>query len=86
MPEYDFLWSDEIIDHMAEHGVTPEEFEEIVRFPDMRGISRSSKRPCCWGETPDGRFLICVYEKIDALVVLPVTAYEVPPPGEETKP
>jgi hypothetical protein len=34
------------------------------------------------GETPDGRFVICVYEEIDELLLLPVTAYEVPRPGE----
>ena len=38
------------------------------------------------GETTDGRFLICVYEKLDDLTILPVTAYEVPRPGEELEP
>jgi hypothetical protein len=80
---HEFLWTDEIIEHLAQHGVTPEDFEEIVNFPDLRGTSRSSGRPCCWGELPDGRFLICVYEKLDDLTLLPVTAYQVPPPGEE---
>ncbi|GMU21611.1 MAG: hypothetical protein AMXMBFR13_17030 [Phycisphaerae bacterium] len=54
-----------------------------MNFPDLRGISRSSGRPCCWGELPDARYLICVYEKLDDLTLLPVTAYEVPLPGEE---
>jgi hypothetical protein len=76
----------EIIDHLAEHGVTPEEFEEIVNHPDLRGTSRSTGRPCCWGESPDGRFLICVYEKLDDLTILPVTAYEVPRSGNELEP
>jgi hypothetical protein len=83
MAYYEFLWTDEIIEHLAEHGVTADEFEEIVKFPDTRGMSRSSGRPCCWGDTPDGRLLICVYEKLDELTVLPVTAYEVPAPGKE---
>jgi hypothetical protein len=70
---------------VAEHGVEPEEFEEVVSYPDRRGLSRSSKRPCCWGELPDGRFIICVYEFIDEITILPVTAYEVPMPGAEVE-
>ncbi len=30
----------------------------------------------------DGRFVICIYEEIDDILLLPVTAYEVPRPGE----
>ncbi len=43
-------------------------------------VSHSSGLPCCWGTTPEGRFLFCVYEKIDGITVYPVTAYE---PSEE---
>jgi hypothetical protein len=30
MPYYFFIWTPEIIDHLAEHQVTPDEFEDIV--------------------------------------------------------
>lgn len=80
-----FLWSDEVIEHLDEHGVTPEEFEEIVKFPEARGQSPRTRRPCCWGHAHDGRFLICVYEVIDDTTILPVTAYEVPMSGEERR-
>lgn len=83
MAFYEFLWTEEIVVHMAEHGVTPDEFEAVVSEPLTRGTSRSSGRPCCWGELPDGRLLICVYEMLDDLTILPVTAYEVPPSGKE---
>ena len=86
MAYYEFVWTEEIIDHLAEHGVTPQDFEEIVKFPEARGLSRSSGRPCCWGVTPDGRFLMCVYEKLDDLTILPVTAYEAPAPRKELEP
>jgi hypothetical protein len=76
MPYLEFLWTDENTEHIAEHGVTPEEFEHVVMHPDRRDVSRSSGLPCCWGTTPGGRFLFCVYERIDELTVLPVTAYE----------
>ena len=78
MPYYEFLWTDEITAHLAEHGVAPEDFEEVVCNPRRLGVSRSSGRPCCWGETADGRQLFCVYEFLDDMTVIPVTAYEVP--------
>ena len=37
--------------------------------------------PAVWGHTPDGRYVIAVYEEFDDLTILPVTAYEVPEPG-----
>jgi hypothetical protein len=77
MPYYEFLWTEEIVDHLAEHGVTREAFEEVVSNPNRRGVSRSSGRPCCWGETADGLRLFCVYEYLDDFTIIPVTAYEV---------
>jgi hypothetical protein len=47
----DFIWTDETVAHIAEHG-----------------ISR------------DGRYIIAVYEVVDPMTILPVTAYEVPGP------
>ena len=82
MPYYDFVWTDEIVEHLAEHGVTPEDFEAVVSHPESRDKSRATKRPCCFGETPDGRYLYCVYEFLDDATIVPVTAYEVRRPGE----
>jgi hypothetical protein len=77
MPYYEFLWTDEIAAHLDEHGVNQDEFEEVVSNPRRVGVSRSTGRPCCWGETADGRQLFCVYEFLDEITVIPVTAYEV---------
>lgn len=77
MPYFDFLWIDDIVQHFAEHGIDVEDFEQIVSKPIRRGRSRSTGRHCCWGETVDGRYLLCVYEYIDEVMILPVTAYEV---------
>ena len=82
MAYFEFQWTDEIIEHLAEHEVRPEEFEEIVSFPDRRGKSRTSGSPCCWGETCDGRYLFCVYEQLDPVTIIPVTAYDVSRRGE----
>jgi hypothetical protein len=80
MVYYEFVWTDEIIAHLAEHGVAPEGFEYVVSNPEFRDRSRSTGRPCCFGETADGRYLYCVYDMLDDDTVIPVTAYEVTPP------
>jgi len=30
MPYYEFVWTDEIVHHLAEHGVTPDEVYEML--------------------------------------------------------
>jgi len=76
VPFYIFLWDDATIEHLALHGVSPEEFEEVVSSPERFDESRSSGRPIVFGWV-EGRHLACVYELIDESTVLPVTAYEV---------
>ncbi len=34
MPYYEFQWDDETIEHLDQHGVSPEEFEEVVSNPE----------------------------------------------------
>ncbi len=77
MPYYDFLWTDEILAHLEDNGVSREDFEEVVTNPSRVSVSRSSGRPCCWGEAPDNRQLFCVYEFLDDITIIPVTGYEV---------
>ena len=80
MPYYELLWTDEIIDHIAEHGVSQDDFEDVFRNPVSWGYSRSSGLPAVWGYTSDGRYLMAIYEELDSVTILPVTAYEVPEP------
>lgn len=77
MPFYFFVWDDENEQHLAEHGVSPDEFEEIVCDPDGESDSRATGRPIAFGETASGKYLACVYEFIDDVTVYPITAYEV---------
>lgn len=70
-------------EHCAEHGVTQDDFEQVVCNPTRKGWSRSSDLPCVWGCTEDGRYLIADYEELDDVTILPVTAYEVPVPNGE---
>jgi len=71
------------VQHVAEHGVSPEEVEEVLNDPaSQTGRSRSSGRPMTFGYTAAGRPLVVVWEvaEQDPLVVYPITAYE---PEEE---
>jgi uncharacterized DUF497 family protein len=77
LPFYLFWWDDETVEHLAEHGVSPEQFEEIVQNPVKVEFSRSSDRPGAFGWDDEGRYLYCVYEMIDETTVLPITAFEV---------
>lgn len=69
--------------HVAEHGVTPEEFEEVVLAPASRpAVSRSTDRPMRFGWTSTGKHLAAVFEVgTDGVytVVRPITAFEVDP-------
>ena len=75
-----FIWTDEIVDHIGEHAISPDDFEHVVSHPVSRGFSRSTGLPVAWGHTADGRYIMAVYEQLDPLTILPVTAYEVPEP------
>ena len=64
--------------HLAEHGISKEEVEEVFQNASDTDISRSSGRPVVFGDTGSGRHLMVVYEEIDEDTVYPITAYEVP--------
>lgn len=76
MPIFDFLWYDENEEHVAEHGVTKEEFEEVAQWGQRREVSRQSGHPIVFGRST-GKYIACVVEELDELLILPVTAYEV---------
>ena len=82
MPYFEFYRTDALVAHFAEHGVSQDDFAEVVCCPARRGESRSTGRPCCWGTTSDGRYLFCVYEYLDKMSIIPITAYEVLRPNE----
>lgn len=65
--------------HVAEHDVTKEEVEEVLRNPLGIESSRSSGSPIAFGETATGRLIAVIFEQIDEDTVYPVTAYEVEP-------
>jgi hypothetical protein len=60
---WSFFWDDENdpngnIEHIAEHDLTIEDVEHVLKNPTEEGKSKSSGLPSVWGYTPDGRFII----------------------------
>jgi hypothetical protein len=68
------------VEHIEEHDLTTEDVDHVLQNPDASGISQSSGRPCVFGFTPGGRYVIVVYEEVDGQTVIPVTAYEIQEP------
>src|SRR5688572_11355907 len=72
------------IQHIAEHGVTPDEVEEVLfNSSSDTTKSRNSANQITFGYTNASRYLAVVWEHVmdDPLTVYPVTAYEAPEPG-----
>jgi hypothetical protein len=77
---FDYLWleGDEgNIEHIAEHGLTPQDIVFVMENFVEERTSRSSARPIRFGYTSDGRYIAVVFEWIDEVTVYPVTAYEI---------
>jgi uncharacterized DUF497 family protein len=80
---WSFFWDDENdpngnVEHISEHDLTIEDVEHVLKNPTEEGKSKSSGLPSVWGYTPDGRFIIVVYEEVAPNTVRVITAYEVP--------
>jgi hypothetical protein len=78
MPRYfEILWTDALVAYIDQHGVTPEEFEQVLEAPVEETTSRTTGNPIAFGFTASGRKLAIVYKKYDVFTVIPVTAYDV---------
>lgn len=83
------IWDDDPgqnVDHIAEHGFTPDEVDAVLLDPGTpRSFSRSTGLPCKFGWTPTGKHIVVIWDEdteSDPPIVYPVTAYEVPEPSE----
>jgi uncharacterized DUF497 family protein len=52
------------VQHIAEHGLTIDEVEAVLLDPARETQSQSSGRPCRFGYTPSGEYIIVIYELI----------------------
>ncbi len=58
----DFRWNDWNVEHLAEHGVSPEEAESVIRAarpPSRRKIE--DEKWMVWGQGRGGRFLQVIF-------------------------
>ena len=62
MPYFQYQWTAEIEEHVAEHGLTPEDFEHVVNNAVKFVDSRSSDLPAAFGYTNDGRYIFAVFD------------------------
>jgi uncharacterized DUF497 family protein len=91
--DFEILWDldddpDGNVQHIAEHGITMDDVEEVLSDPDASvTFSRSSGRSISFGETSDGRYLAVVWETAleDPLTIYPVTAYPTPRPRKRRR-
>jgi hypothetical protein len=82
-PMKQIIWNDEAggnVEHIEEHGLTVADIEHVLDHYSSRSLSASSGLPCVFGLTPDGIYIVVIFEEVDGDTVYPVTAYEVPEP------
>ncbi len=81
------IWDpDDNAEHIAEHGITLDEVEDVVGYRDnlqaTTTTSRSSGRYITFGYTADMRYIAVVWEHVDdnPLTIYPITAFDAPEP------
>ena len=77
MPISEVLWPQDRVDHIARHGVRPEEFEEVCfGVPLVLRAKATGPNPVYYvlGETDAGRALFCVVIEFPGGRGYPVTA------------
>jgi hypothetical protein len=77
VPISEIVWPQERVDHIAQHGVTPEEFEEVCFGVSLVLRAKASgPNPVYYvlGETDAGRALFCVAIEFPDGRGYPVTA------------
>jgi hypothetical protein len=63
VPISEFVWPQDRVEHIAQHGVTPEEFEEVCFGRSLVLRARATgQNPAYYvlGETDSGRHVFCV--------------------------
>jgi uncharacterized DUF497 family protein len=75
----EFVWPEERIEHIAQHGVTPEEVEAVCfGKPLVQRAKSEGENPVYYilGQTDAGRYLFCVVIGFPDGKAYPVTARE----------
>jgi len=75
----EFIWPAERVEHIAQHGVTPEEVEQVCFGKSfVRRAKSEGENPVYYvlGQTEAGRYLFCVVIRFPEGTGYPVTARE----------
>jgi uncharacterized DUF497 family protein len=75
----ELVWPDDRVDHIARHGVSPEEVEHVCfGKPLVRRAKSQGENPVYYvqGQTEAGRYLFCVVIRFPDGIGYPVTARE----------
>jgi len=75
----DFLWPEDRVEHIARHGVTPEEVEQVCFAKSLvRRAKSEGENPVYYvqGQTKAGRYLFCVAIRFSDGNGYPATARE----------
>jgi uncharacterized DUF497 family protein len=77
----EFGWDDDNVEHLAHHGITPEEVEEMFERPMVRrrGGTDAPDRSRVLGRTASGRYLAIVYQSKGHGVIRAFTGWDMRP-------
>jgi hypothetical protein len=78
----ELIWPDDRVDHIARHGVDPDEVEDVCfGRPLLLRAKTSGKNPAYYalGQTASGRYLFCVVLQFPDGKGYPVTARPMTP-------
>jgi len=71
----DLYWKDHILDKIIrEHGVSPEEVEEVILEDEPEVVKHGQDRYLIQGQTATGRYPFIVVEKEGKGIFVPITA------------
>jgi hypothetical protein len=72
------VWTETALRKIEEHDLTKADVEYAVLKTRQRAVpSRSSGNPAYFGRTPSGDLIFVVFEYIDAVQILIVTAFPI---------
>ncbi len=83
---YQFLWDFRPggnVEHIENHGVTPEECEEVFDDPGSLIASARGGAKQIIGQTGSGRYLRIIFRLMGTRLIKVITAYELPPKAKK---
>jgi len=73
------VWDDYRIEHVARHGIEPDEVWEVCEDPLHIAHKEGQNRYRLYGQTATGHYLFIVLEHVKGRVYKPITAREMTP-------